>query len=957
MAQEQGSFLYRLKLMLDGDEAVQSLGLKMENVKKQVREMGTATGQANGKVEQLVNSFEQAPRALQPLTREVNEADQSLEEMAASATRSWGRVEQGALEAADGAQRLSQSIVRGAERAEGSLKSLAAQQTRVRGTTFSLGSSASSAASQLSVDLTQSAQDAAFGLENLAASAPFLQEQFGRVKRQAGSFTGALADIGSALMGPTGVIAAFTLLLTFKDEIISFFGDITDKLTESSTKFEEFQDTIENTFEKARKEAKETRAQEFANFVQQLTPDDESTDILEGRLETVEGLLEDFNEKREEILQDMQQSRQETLEQAREDVTEDADITTSEEEFLSAEAADSRQTPSETSVTAGVRQTPSARAAEQAREQLGLTSDRIAELKRQKKDLQEVTAEVGFESMEEARVRERLSERYGIEGEKLDKLVQAYMDYREEQEKANDEAETTLELQRRLQEARVEAMEEGISKQINSINLAIQARRQEIQAIEAKTEKQKEQKNTLLDLLDQVAARKREAALEEFSTVDLELQEGEEITAAMDRINSKIDQRISKIQNLEGKYAKLNETQRQQAIEELEQERDEEISDVRSQALLINGRLVRRDEFIENTKENYKMAQQRIQSELEALRFEQESGVRVGSMFGENNLFGGLQNTQDQLGNLEQRFEARRELIREEQEKAARLLMATGDDKYAQVWADLEKKRTRLTKQEAEKRLQITLQNMRQIGNAVESSPIGDATRNLILDLGAMWQSYSEDQIKWQEKTTSEKAAMITQVGSQVVGAASTIAEQTFQSWKSERAQDLKDEGKSAKQRRKILKEEGKKRFRVMKAMKITEASVNTAAGVTRALAELPPPASYAAAAATAAAGLFRIKQIAGMSIGDRIGGGGQGGGARGGQFTQRAAASSATAAGRVGTAMEAQRKNDEDTINRTAKKVGEEVGKQMPDRVTMDDDTAEQANNAAVNQKNKLNK
>jgi hypothetical protein len=542
---------------------------------------------------------------------------------------------------------------------------------------------------------------------------------------------------------------------------------------------------------------------------------------------------------------------------------------------------------------------------------------------------------------------------YGVEGEQLNTLVEAYMKFREEKEEANEETEKQIDYLSRLQDLRVEAMEEGISKQINAINVSIMARRREIEQLDLAAEKQQ----NLLNLLDQVAQRKREAALDEFSTVDLELQDNEEITAAMDRINSKIDQRINKVRNLKGEYADLSEQQQEQAVQELEQEREEELADVRSQALLINGRLVRRDEFIENTKENYKMAQQRIQSELEALRFEQESGVRVGSMFGENNLFGGLQNTQDQLGNLEQRFDARRELIRQEQEKAGRMLRATGDGKYAQVWADLEKKRTRLTKQEAEKRLQITLQNMRQIGNAVESSPIGDATRNLILDLGAMWQSYSEDQIKWQQKTTSEKAAMITQVGSQVVGAASTIAEQTFQSWKSERKKDLKQEGKTAKQRRKILKEEGKKRFKTMKAIKITEASVNTAAGVTRALAELPPPASYAAAAATAAAGLFRIKQIAGMSIGDRIGGGGAGGSQRGGKFTQRAAASSATAAGRVGTAMDAQRRNDEDTINKTAKRVGQEVGKQMPDSVTMDDDTAERANDAAVSRKNKLNK
>jgi hypothetical protein len=911
MAQNQGSFLYRLKLMLDGDEAVQNLGLKMENVKKQVREMGTATGKANGKVEQLVNSFEQAPRSLQPLTREVNEADRSLEEMAASATRSWGRVEQGALEAANGARRLSTSIVRGAERAEDSLKEMSSQMVRSRGATYSLGSTASSAASQLSIDLTQSAQDAAFGIENLAASAPFLQEQFGRVRREAGSFTGALADVGSALMGPTGVIAAFTLLLTFHEEILSFFESIGNSMDETASKAQDFADTLTKSFEKLRKERESTRREEFASFIVQLEPETDPAEILAERMGEVEGVLSEFRSRMEDR---------------------GVSILTALFSGQSAERRERRKA---------------------VLDEMDMTSKKLEQLRRQRSRLQTVMENLNITSFEEARVRERLHQMYGVEGEQLNTLVEAYMKFREEKEEANEETEKQIDYLSRLQDLRVEAMEEGISKQINAINVSIMARRREIEQLDLAAEKQQ----NLLNLLDQVAQRKREAALDEFSTVDLELQDNEEITAAMDRINSKIDQRINKVRNLKGEYADLSEQQQEQAVQELEQEREEELADVRSQALLINGRLVRRDEFIENTKENYKMAQQRIQSELEALRFEQESGVRVGSMFGENNLFGGLQNTQDQLGNLEQRFDARRELIRQEQEKAGRMLRATGDGKYAQVWADLEKKRTRLTKQEAEKRLQITLQNMRQIGNAVESSPIGDATRNLILDLGAMWQSYSEDQIKWQQKTTSEKAAMITQVGSQVVGAASTIAEQTFQSWKSERKKDLKQEGKTAKQRRKILKEEGKKRFKTMKAIKITEASVNTAAGVTRALAELPPPASYAAAAATAAAGLFRIKQIAGMSIGDRIGGGGAGGSQRGGKFTQRAAASSATAAGRVGTAMDAQRRNDEDTINKTAKRVGQEVGKQMPDSVTMDDDTAERANDAAVSRKNKLNK
>jgi DNA repair exonuclease SbcCD ATPase subunit len=1067
MAQSQGSFLYSLKLRLEDGNAVQNLEAKMQSVKNRLREVATATGDVESKINQIDNnSFQQAPLSVQTLTRHVNEADQSLQEMAASGSRSWGRITNGALQAAQGSQRLSESIVEGSKQAEQSLDAVASnftslgsdvsnlrrdlstlmnnleatgqsirdlatenpfdhieqgarrvprainevrqevlqsesslkdladsadrswgkitngaleaaqgaermsasivqsagraeqglkgmqnQMVRSRGATYSLGSSASSAASQLSIDLTQSAQDAAFGIENLAASAPFLAEQFGRVRRETGSFTGALSDIGSALMGPTGIIAGFTLLLTYKDSIISFFQSIGDSMSEAASEADELNNKIEKAFKESRDQFEQGIAQDFAEFARQLDPESEfgvgssiekmveapsaSVEILRERLLRVNNILDEFNQKRKNI--------EDTVEQT----------TSSIESSIAAG-------PREQAITARTQTRITDRKARQrALDQMGITRERLKSLRRQRKRLSAVTENLGLESTKEARIRKELNRLYGVEGEKLDTLTDRFMKFRKAQKKANEEAETNLELQKRVREARVEAMEEGISKQINSINIAIQARRKEIKAIDAKTEKQKEQKNTLLDLLDQVEQRKKEAALEDLATLDAGLQEGEEVREAMNRINSRIDERIRKVRNLKGQYADLNEQQQEQAIEELEEERDEELGEVRDQAIFVNGRLVRREEFIQNTKENFNTAQQRIQSELDALRFEQESGVRVGPLMGDS-MFGGAAGIGDQLGNLKKRFELRRELIEKQQEKLGRKFLRTGEDKYAQKWADLEKKRTRLTKKESQKRLQIVNQNMRSIGTAIESSPIGNATSNLIADLGSLWQAHYENQINWAEKNNKEKAAIISSVGSQVVSAASTIAEQTFQSWKSERAQDLKQQGKTAEERRKILKKEGKKRFQIMKGIKITEASVNTATGVTRALAELPPPASYAAAAATAAAGLFRIKQIAGMSIGDRIGGGGAGGGgagAPGGEFTQRAAASSAAGASRVGTAMEAARTNDEDKINKTAERVGEEVGKQMPDKVTMDRDTAESAQEAANKQQTKLNK
>jgi len=175
---------------------------------------------------------------------------------------------------------------------------------------------------------------------------------------------------------------------------------------------------------------------------------------------------------------------------------------------------------------------------------------RLQELQTAQEGVADAMNAMNIESLEQMTLTNRLQENYPLTRKEAKNMAQILLEEKEAREEANEEAEKAIEYMKRLRNLRVEAMEEGISKEINAINTSIMARRQEIQAIGAKTEKQKEQKDTLLDLLDQVAARKREAALEEFSTVDLELQEGEEITAAMDRINSKIDQRISKIQNL-----------------------------------------------------------------------------------------------------------------------------------------------------------------------------------------------------------------------------------------------------------------------------------------------------------------------------------------------------------------------------------------------------------------------
>jgi len=285
-----------------------------------------------------------------------------------------------------------------------------------------------------------------------------------------------------------------------------------------------------------------------------------------------------------------------------------------------------------------------------------------------------------------------------------------------------------------------------------------------------------------------------------------------------------------------------------------------------------------------------------------------------------------------------------------------------GSQEYQDIKNRIEAAQNNLDNIEArmqQRRISQQEQFLRQMVDNIESTPLGDAYANMFMQVGSVIQSFRETD--WAEKNMKERAQMISSAGSAVTGAMANVAEASYSAWQSRREQDLKEQGKTEEQRRKIIKEEGKKRFQIMKGIKLASAIVSGLEAQihawTKGMATGGPPLAIAMSAASAAKTAFMIQKIASMSIGDRLGGMGGGGGARGGQFTQRAAASSATAAGRVGTAMEASRKNDEDKIKQTAERVGQEVGRQMPDSVTMDDDTAEQANDAAVNQKNKLNK
>lgn len=101
-----------------------------------------------------------------------------------------------------------------------------------------MSSSARGSANSLGIELTQAAQDASFGVAGVANQIPQLQMEFQRLQSQTGSTGGALKALGSAFAGPTGVLAAGTLLLQFMPQIMSAFEDMSDTVGDTTEEVE-----------------------------------------------------------------------------------------------------------------------------------------------------------------------------------------------------------------------------------------------------------------------------------------------------------------------------------------------------------------------------------------------------------------------------------------------------------------------------------------------------------------------------------------------------------------------------------------------------------------------------------------------------------------------------------------------------------------------------------------------
>lgn len=160
---------------------------------------------------------------IQLLLEGVDSAENKLADLA----QGLERVEASSQDAESGFQGVSSSASQELAQVRSEAQQAARSMDQVAG-------SSASTANSLGIELTQAAQDASFGVAGVANQLPQLQLEFQRLRDQTGSATGALSSLGSTFIGPTGVLAAGTLLLQFWPQIVSAFSDTADSAKEAS---------------------------------------------------------------------------------------------------------------------------------------------------------------------------------------------------------------------------------------------------------------------------------------------------------------------------------------------------------------------------------------------------------------------------------------------------------------------------------------------------------------------------------------------------------------------------------------------------------------------------------------------------------------------------------------------------------------------------------------------------
>jgi hypothetical protein len=194
-----------------------------------------------------VQTDDTASQQLGEVDESVDSLEQSFQDLQKRSQVTAEQLENASVEA-------SQDVRSSFERAEQELRQTGAAAERASTSTREVGSAASGTATNLGFELVQGAQDARFGLAGLANQIPLIQEQFLQLRQQSGSTTGALSSLAGAFTNPaTGLVAAVTVLLTFKEPLLSFFSDVGDEAKTTEEKIKAAEEGVKQVAETAGK--------------------------------------------------------------------------------------------------------------------------------------------------------------------------------------------------------------------------------------------------------------------------------------------------------------------------------------------------------------------------------------------------------------------------------------------------------------------------------------------------------------------------------------------------------------------------------------------------------------------------------------------------------------------------------------------------------------------------------
>lgn len=192
-------------------------------------QFANASQDAAKAAENVDESLSQLERRVAELTEGMIDYDEAVGRFRASSgqfvseSEAQERALQGTIEQLD-------QVAAGMRGAETATRSFANAQERTAQAGVTMRSSVSASANNLAFEMTQAAQDAQFGLAGVANQIPLMSEQFTQLQSKAGSTSGALTALASTFFGPTGLLAAGTLLIQMGPQIA-------DWLTSSEERF------------------------------------------------------------------------------------------------------------------------------------------------------------------------------------------------------------------------------------------------------------------------------------------------------------------------------------------------------------------------------------------------------------------------------------------------------------------------------------------------------------------------------------------------------------------------------------------------------------------------------------------------------------------------------------------------------------------------------------------------